>query len=225
MIGLVSSISLRRTFQAAKDEWMPRTPPDLFRGPGTTTRGGRRAETAPPRRQKRDAARQFHAGFAGIMRDKCDSTARRPPASPAPPRSSPLPHIMPRPSHGPRASCTAPECGARTPVSSRARPAWSGRRLFSSWPGLSRQEHVRHLRSSWPGLSRPSTRPSATVVLTRIEMPRTSRGMTTREGRQAESAPRDGTGMLQLINFMRHSPGSSGISAISTARPPPVFLT
>ena len=42
-------------------------------------------------------------------------------------------------------------------------------------------------------------------------MPRTSRGMTTRGGGQAERTPRDESGIPRLLKFMRDSPGLGGI--------------
>ena len=42
-------------------------------------------------------------------------------------------------------------------------------------------------------------------------MPRTSRGMTTRGGGQAERTPRDESGIPRLLKFMRDSPGLRGI--------------
>ena len=91
--------------------------------------------------------------------------------------------------------------------------------------GVARARRVAGATSRVPAIhaSDPHGRPQ------RIRMPRTppdlirGPGMTTRGGRRAESAPRDRRGMGRVINFMRHSPGSSGTTAIprpAIPRPP-----
>ena len=101
-------------------KWMPRTPPDLIRGPGMTTQGGGRAEGTPragsgtlrPIDSMRDSP-----GFAGINWDKWDKAGFHEPRTclPSLPRSSPLAHIMPRSSHTRSAPCTVPWSGSCEP--------------------------------------------------------------------------------------------------------------
>ena len=64
---------------------------------------------------------------------------------------------------------------------------------------------------SSPGVFRASISAKPAMRWASTWMPRTSRGMTTRGGGQAERTPRDESGIRRSLNLMRDSPGLGGI--------------